>query len=290
MVWEDYLSLLSWRGCPVFLRDFRSLKAEGARSVDDLKNTVSHPETKQFLTTDKYWWKQAEKDFKTCGQNGFRLTWPGKEDYPTAFFKLDCPPVSLTYMGNLPSGEKYFPLTVVGSRKGHETALNWMDFYLPKIIQTGKVCLVSGGARGVDQKAHSIAIRLGLPTVCFLPSGLSCFYPADLNSFKREVLNGGGAFISCFPLSIPMRKSFFHIRNRLMACYSKLVFVAQAQLRSGTMLTAQKALDCGVPVATLPGPPLSSAWTGNLQLIYDGAFLLRDGVDLSLLIESLVFG
>ena len=78
-----------------------------------------------------------------------------------------------------------------------------------------------------------------------------------------------------------MRKSFFHIRNALLACYSKLVLVGQAQIRSGTMLTARKALDYGVPVA--------APWTGNLQLIYDGAYLLRDDIDLSLLIESVTY-
>ena len=291
MIWEDYLSLLAWQGCKIFLRDFKSLKADCPRSIEDIKHIICHPEAKQFLIHNKHWWKKAEKDYKTCFQKGYKLTWPGKKDYPASFLKLSAPPLSVTYLGHLPckEEERSFPLTIVGSRKGHEIALNWMDFYLPKIIHTKKVCLVSGGARGVDQKVHSIAVRLGSPTVCFLPSGLDCFYPASLNFFKKSVLNHGGAFISCFPPTVQMHKSFFHIRNGLMACYSKLVLVGQAQLRSGTMLTAQKALDCGVPVATLPGPPLSALWTGNLQLIYDGAYLLRDDKDLSLLIESLIY-
>ena len=85
-----------------------------------------------------------------------------------------------------------------------------------------------------------------------------------------------------------MQKSFFHIRNRLMACYSLLVVILQAQIRSGTMLTAKSAADYGTPVAVLPGPALAPAFTGNLQLLYDGAFLLRDQMDLALLIESLL--
>ena len=53
------------------------------------------------------------------------------------------------------------------------------------------------------------------------------------------------------------------------------------------MMTARKALDLGRPVAALPGPPLSPLFAGNLQLIYDGAFLLRDGADLALFLQSL---
>ena len=291
MVWSDYLALLSWQGCKILLKDFQSLKRVHPNSAEDFKHIVSLPETKQFLTYNKHWWKKAEEDHKTCSRKGYQLTWPGKEDYPASFLSLDEPPVSLTYLGDLPRLEKerYFPLTMVGSRKSHEIALNWMDFYLPKIVHSKKICLVSGGARGIDQKVHSIAIRQSSPTVCFLPSGLDYFYPAGLLYFKKSILNHGGVFISCFPPDAQMRKPFFHIRNELLACYSKLVLVGQAQIRSGTMLTARKALDHGVPVATLPGPPLSAPWTGNLQLIYDGAYLLRDDRDLTLLIESITY-
>ncbi|MCY4513269.1 MAG: DNA-processing protein DprA [Bdellovibrionales bacterium] len=291
MVWADYLALLTWQGCKVFLKDFESLTTFNPHTIEDIKSIVSHSETKQFLIHNKYWWKKAEENYKSFSQKGYKLTWPGKEDYPSSFLKLNSPPLSLTYLGDLLRLEKeqYFPLTIVGSRKGQETALNWMDFYLPKIIRTKKICLVSGGARGIDQKVHSIAIRLSSPTVCFLPSGLDFFYPSGLLQFKKSILDHGGVFISCFPPEFEMRKPFFHIRNELLACYSRLVLVGQAQIRSGTMLTAQKALNYGVPVAALPGPPLSAAWTGNLQLLYDGAYLLRDETDLSLLIESLIY-
>ena len=289
MLLGDYLSLLTWRGCRIFLQDFKRLQEDPPRSPERFKNTVCHPESREFLIRNRSWWKTAEEDYKQCSQKNYRITWPGKEDYPLSFLKLDDPPLSITYLGNLPhcDGGGYFPMTVVGSRKGHEIVFNWMDFYLSKILKEKKICLISGGARGVDQKAHSTALRLNSPTVCFLPSGLDRFYPDNLNFLKKGILDCGGGFISCFSPWEEMRKPFFHIRNRLMACYSKLVFVAQAQIRSGTMLTAGKALDCGAPVAVLPGPPLSVLWTGNLQLIYDGAHIVRDDVDLSLLIESL---
>ena len=288
MVWEDYLALLSWQGCKVFCNDFKKLKRTSIQSIEDIKDICSHPDSKIFLNKHPDWWKRAESDYKKCYGRGYKITWPGKKDYPLAFFKLNRPPVILTYLGSLSQNEEgYFPLTFVGSRESQDMVFEWMDFYLPKVVKEKKICLVSGGARGVDQKAHCIAVRIKFPTVCFLPSGLNCFYPSSLHGLKKSILDYGGAFVSCFHPDTPMYKSFFHIRNQLMACYSKLVCVGQAQMRSGTMLTAQKALNYGVSVAVLPGPPLSVSWGGNLQLLYDGAFLIRDDVDLFLLVESL---
>ena len=132
-----------------------------------------------------------------------------------------------------------------------------MDFYLPSLIQEKHICVVSGGARGIDQKAHSIAIRSKSPSLCFLPSGLDHFYPESLKSLRKGILDSGGTFISCFPPWAKMYKSYFHIRNSLMSAYSSLVVILQAQIRSGTMLTARKALDYGIPLGVLPGPALS---------------------------------
>ena len=285
MILESYLALLSWQGCRICLKDFKTFRSFCPNTPEKLVQLVSHKETKSFLLQNPHWWRKAESHYKLCRQKGYRVTWPGQPDYPQSFLQFeDLPPV-LTYLGHL--NGKGCPVTVVGSRKSSELTLNWMDFFLPKVIQEQGLSIVSGGARGVDQKAHLIAIRLKTPTLCFLPSGLDHFYPAGLNQLKTAILDSGGAFVSSFPPDFKMRKFCFYIRNRLMACFSLLVLILQAELRSGTMLTARKALDCGVPVGTISGPPLSPLFTGNLQLLYDGAFLLRDGLDLALLVESL---
>lgn len=280
--------MLTWQGCQAPLNDFNRINEEEPfrDPTERLKQLVSSENTKSFLAQNPDWWKKAESCYKLCIQKGYQITWPGEKSYPKPFLRFyEAPPV-LTYIGSLPK-KSDFSVTIVGSRKSAETALNWMDFFLPKVIKKYSLWIVSGGARGIDQKAHSIAILLKTPTVCFLPSGLDHIYPAQLNHLRNGILESGGAFVSCFPPGFRMHKAFFHIRNRLMACFSSLVLALQAEKRSGTMLTAQKALDCGLPVGTLPGSPLSPLWTGNLQLLYDGAFLLRDSLDLSILVENL---
>lgn len=288
MIWPDYLSLLSWQGCKILLQDFINLNNQVVQNPENFVSVVSLLETKEYLTHNKHWWKKAESDYKHCESKNYQLFYPGKPAYPKKFlYFFDTVPILLS-LGDLPSEKNYFPVTFVGSRRADELVLNWMDFYLSSLIQEKKICVVSGGARGIDQKAHTIAIRSKSPTLCFLPSGLDHFYPDSLNLLRKGVLDNGGAFVSCFPPWARMYKSYFHIRNGLMATYSSLVLILQAQIRSGTMLTARKSLEYGIPLAALPGPTLSSRWTGNLQLLYDGAYLIRDNIDLSLLIESLM--
>ena len=288
MNWFDYLSLLSWQNCKITKKDFMSLQNQDIQSPENLTSIVSTMETKEYLIENKHWWKKAEQDYKHLKERNYQLLSPNHPSYPKQFLDFfENTPIFLV-LGDLPFENKLLPITFVGSRKADELVLNWMDFYLPSLIKEKPICIVSGGARGIDQKAHTIAIRSQKPTLCFLPSGLDCFYPSSLNKIKTAVLDNGGAFISCFPPWAEMQKSYFHIRNSFMSAYSALVVILQAQMRSGTMLTAKKSMDFGVPLAVLPGPPLSVNWTGSLQLIYDGAHLIRDNIDLSLLIESVV--
>ena len=287
MNWFDYLSLLSWQNCKITKRDFMNLQSQEIQNPENLTSIVSTIETKEYLTSNKYWWKKAETDYKRCQKRNYQLLAPNHPAYPNQFLDFfDSAPIFLV-LGDLSFQTTFSPITFVGSRKADELILNWMDFYLPPLLKEKQICIVSGGARGIDQKAHKIAIRSQQPTLCFLPSGLDHIYPDSLNLIKSAILDNGGAFISSFPPWARMQKSYFHIRNSFMSAYSDLVVILQAQLRSGTMLTAKKSLDFGVPLGVLPGPPLSVNWTGNLQLIYDGAYLIRDNVDLTLLIESL---
>ena len=278
----DYLALLSFQNCKISGADFKNIKKTD--KPEDFAKKLSFEKTREYLESHKNWWKQAEQDYLYCKKRNYQLLSPQHKNYPQKILK---------YYESLPIfwvlGEIFEQtrITFVGSRSADSLALNWMDFYLPSVIKQQSILTVSGGARGIDQKAHKIAIRCQKPTLCFLPSGLDKLYPSSLIDIKSAVLDNGGAFISSFAPWAPMQKSHFHIRNAFMSAYSDLVVILQAQKRSGTMLTAQKALELGTPLAVLPGPVLSARWTGNLELIYDGANLIRDSIDLSVLIESL---
>ncbi len=289
MEWADYLSLLTWQNCPIRAKDFARIEVATSelQTPENFTDVLSSLEAKEYVSHNRLWWKKAEKDYKYCQNRNYQLLHPGKKAYPRQLISFfDSPPI-FCFLGEWPSKEMDTPITFVGSRQADHQVFHWMDFYLPSLLKEKQICVLSGGARGVDQKAHAVAIRSQSPTLCFLPCGLDHLYPESLNRLKRGILNCGGAFVSSWPPWEKMQKPYFHIRNGYMSALSSLVVILQAQLRSGTMLTAKKSLDYGIPLAVLPGPALSAHWTGNLQLLYDGAYLIRDNIDLSLLISAI---
>lgn len=285
--WLEYLAFLSWQKQIVKLEDFKNVlrQSENIRSVEDLRFHVSHPETKQFLHINKEWWKQAEQNKKECERMGVKTAWPFHTDYPKPLLHCEQAPVLISWKGQA-CWKDHFLLSVVGSRKASADTLLWMDVHLSQFLKKRKLCVMSGGARGVDQKAHALCLSSGNPTVCFLPCGMKHYYPADLRKWTSSILDSGGALLSVFNSDDMMRKSYFHIRNRVLAFMSDMVFIMQAELRSGTMVTARYALHAGTVICTLPGSPLYSIYQGNLQLINDGAFMIRDNMDLETLYHS----
>ena len=287
MEWKKYFALLSWQKQMVLMDDFHQLNKqyERIKSFEDLYPFFSTPSTQRYLSENKNWWKKAEKQLKICEKQDIQLTWPGQYDYPPLLYYYKNSPVLLSYKG-FPAWLKNFQFCVVGSRKIHPSTSQWMDHFLSLFLKKHPVRLLSGGARGVDQKGHALAIRSQTPTVCFLPCGLSSIYPKNLIEWQKPLLQTGGAFLSPFPPEFQVQKSSFHYRNSIMAKMSHLVFILQAEERSGSMLTAQKSAHLGVTLCTLPGPVMNPLFAGNLKLINEGIFMIRDDQDLSTLYQA----
>jgi len=155
-----------------------------------------------------------------------------------------------------------------------------MQRELAPFLRECGVQVVSGGARGVDQWAHRLAIDSRQSTVCILPSGLLNAYPPAAEPLWARILESGGCLMSTCALNEPMRKHFFHVRNRWIAGLSDLCLVVEANRRSGSLLTAKLANDESREVCTLPVSPMSSQGLGNLDLLMSGATMVRDRHDL----------
>jgi DNA processing protein len=175
-------------------------------------------------------------------------------------------------------------IAVVGARQVHPWVIEWLDHELLPVLKERPIGIVSGGARGVDQQAHRLAIRAGAPTIVVVPSGLNYKYPSDLRSFQRFKNVG---FLSEYEPDSLMRKYYFHRRNQLIAALAPLCLVVQASEKSGTMITAQQAIHMGQWVAALPGLPIDSFMSGNNQLLFDGALIVRNKNDLLSIIDRI---
>lgn len=211
--------------------------------------------------------------------SGVNLLCYGEELYPLDCYWMSDPPLTLSYLGS-PAWLNGSTLAVVGSREPTFESVQWMEKEFTTFCEKAHPCVISGGARGVDQKSHSIALRQHKTTVVVLPSGLGSLYPESLKDWVGPILDQGGSFLSEYSYEQKMHKHLFHHRNRLIAALGKATLLIEARRRSGTLITAQQALLLGRPVWVVPGHPLDSHFGGSLDLLSDGASLIRDAEDL----------
>lgn len=216
---------------------------------------------------------------------GYGFACFGEELYPADFYLMEDPPLAVSFLGS-PAWLLGRSLSVVGSRDPRDESVSWMEMEFGEFLNQERVHVVSGGARGIDQKAHSLALRRDLPTTVILPSGLGSIYPSALESWKKSVLASGGCFLSEYAFEQPMRKHFFLHRNRLIAALGQMILLVEARRRSGSLISADQAIKVGRPVMVVPGHPQDKNFSGNLDLLADGALLVRDAQDLGFFYRS----
>lgn len=243
------------------------------------------PEFRIFQERTKSFWRQGEDEIKRYRQRGFVFLTPEDEDYPVNLRCMNDPPWVLSVIGN-PKVLSEPCLSVVGAREPLAESLVWMDEQLGIVLKKAPLVLVSGGARGIDQRAHQLSLRAARPTVLFLPSGLLQLYPQSLCEWMAPVLETGGAFVSEFHPRAPMRKWHFQMRNRLIAGLSWDTLVVEARYRSGTWLTARLALEMGRGLCVVQGSAMEPKQSGNVILIAEGAAPLTNAQDLVIFLQA----
>lgn len=216
---------------------------------------------------------------------GVLFTYPTHVYFPVAFRNLIRPPLLLSFKGS-PVWLSHDFLSVVGSRNPSSSSVQWMEVHLSEILRTHNIGLASGGAHGIDQKAHLLCLFSKKPTIVFSPSGVSELYPKTLCFFAEQILEQGGAVISEYSPNEKMQKGFFVQRNRLIAGISKAVLLVEAGRRSGTLITANYAIEQNKPLWVVPSHPFDTKSLGGLDLLQEGATMVRDAEDLNLFIDT----
>ncbi|MFW8637080.1 DNA-processing protein DprA [Cribrihabitans pelagius] len=136
--------------------------------------------------------------------------------------------------------------------------------------------VVSGLARGVDTAAHEGALETG--TVAVLAGGADVVYPAS-NAALAARIGETGVILSEQPMGLAPQARHFPRRNRIIAGIARATVVVEAAARSGSLITAQQALDYGREVLAVPGHPFDARASGCNMLIRDGAQLVRGAED-----------
>ena len=193
------------------------------------------------------------------------------ENYPAALREIHDPPFLLYMKGTLTPADAA-AIGVVGSRRtthyGKEQAKK-LSFQLAKAGFT----IVSGLARGIDTAAHEAALAANGRTLAVLGSGIGNVYPPE-NQALADRIAGSGAVLSEFPVLYVPDKQSFPLRNRIVAGLSQGLLVVEAPVRSGSLITANQALEQGRTVFAVPGPIDRPTSEGCHRLIQQGATLV----------------
>lgn len=217
-----------------------------------------------------------------CEKQNINILTLDHEDYPEMLKYINDPPLVLFVRGNIPHSNA---IAVVGSRRasgyGIETAVR-----LSSELASAGILVVSGMARGIDTAAHCGALNAGFKTVAVLGCGVDIPYPPENRDLMERIISYG-AVISEYPPGTPPAGYHFPGRNRIISGMALGTVVIEAGIKSGSLITANYALDQGREVFAVPGDITHYNSMGTNRLIKDGAKVVLDVNDI---LEELNFG
>ncbi len=215
---------------------------------------------------------------KECRRHGITLLAYGDNKYPEKLRVIAEPPVLLYLKGKLPNVDETPTVCIVGPREssgfGQKAA-----YSLGYRLASARMTVVSGGARGCDFYAHSGALKANGKTVLIMGCGIEADYLRE-NAELRHAVAENGCLISEYPPFERASKFTFPVRNRLLSALSDAVIVVEAKARSGTLNTANHALNQGKEIFVIPGSPADENYAGSNALLRDGARPLLDISDI----------
>ncbi len=200
------------------------------------------------------------------------------ELYPKALKNIDNPPLVLFVVGDISGLDNELLLTVVGTRKESLYGKRASELICSELCVSG-FSIVSGLAKGGDTTAHITALKCGARTYGFLACGLDIDYPYNKASLKNAIFKNGAVITEFLPGMEPLRENF-RIRNRLMSGISVGTLVVESPKRSGTLITANHALNQGKDVFAVPSGIFWYNGVGTNELIKNGAKPVKDALDI----------
>lgn len=234
---------------------------------EDTANAISHWERDIDLAGE----------LKRITEFGCQIVVQSDPEYPELLKQIYDPPIVLYVKGQLLAKDKN-SVAMVGSRMTTPYGMEVSRKLGYQLAYLG-VTVVSGGARGIDSAAHQGALSAKGRTIAVLGTGINIVFPPE-NADLYERIATNGALITQFPFNRPGDKQSFPIRNRIVAGMTLGTVVVEANLTSGSLITARFAADYGRQVFAVPGRVDSPRSKGCHELIKQGAKLCEGAEDI----------
>jgi DNA processing protein len=224
---------------------------------------------------------EAEAEIEAGERLGASLILRGDAAFPPLLAALDAPPPLLWAHGRTELLVKP-TVAIVGARSASAAGRRFAQDLAADLGAAGWV-IVSGMARGIDAAAHVGALASG--TVAVLAGGIDDAFPPENVELIAQVRERG-CLVSERPPGFTARAKDFPRRNRIISGLAKGVVVVEAELRSGSLITARLAGEQGREVFAVPGSPLDPRARGANNLLRQGACLVEDADDVRRVLEG----
>ncbi len=204
-------------------------------------------------------------------EKGISIIYPEKSQYPYKLRHIHIPPQLLYVKGRIKNSLNEYNKTigVVGSRNPSIYGGEVCRYFCEGLAEAG-YNIVSGMAKGIDGIAHSATLSKDGYTIAVLGSGINVAYPRSNIELYTQI-EEHGAIISEYGLDVTPNPWQFPVRNRIISGLSDSVLVVEARANSGSLITAEHALDQGRIVYSVPGRILDKNSEGNNNILREGA-------------------
>lgn len=224
--------------------------------------------------TDLKYKSYAEKKLEQIKKTDVKILTISHNEYPAMLKYIYDPPCVMYTRGSFL--EEEYCIAIVGSRKASNYGIRVARDIAYQLAKCG-VTIVSGMARGIDSAAHSGALEAKGRTIAVLGCGPDVVYPAENKNLMKRIIDSGSVVSEYMPGTSPM-PAFFPARNRIISGISLGVVIIEANEKSGSLITANCALEQGREVFAVPGNIGSRNSLGTNALIKEGAKLVM-GID-----------
>lgn len=257
-------------------------KNEMMLAIANSNITIKEPKTYECLEDlfdklkSKVNTKKINSDMSYIEKNHIELINFFDNSYPQNLKNIDYPPIVLFVKGKLDISKFFF--AIVGTRYPSGYGEKCTQFFSKELTLSG-FSIVSGLARGIDSIAHKSCINNNGYSVGVLGCGIDVVYPRE-NQALFDLMSEKGAIISEFAISTPPNAYNFPRRNRIITGLSEGLLVVEADIKSGSLISARYAQDQSKPVFAVPGEIFAKRSLGTNQLIKDGAYLAQEPSDI----------
>jgi DNA processing protein len=190
----------------------------------------------------------------------------GEINYPVRLRSIGDPPAFIYVKGTLPD-DWNAAIAIIGTRTPSPVSLDVTNEIVEALSHTRACVVVSGLALGIDTAAHASALKNRLRTVAVLGHGLDRIYPRNNAALARQIIDGGGALLSEYPVGVPVRRFRLDRRDRIQSALSSTTVLVESAIDGGSMRNVNFAKHQGRHVIALEPLGAGADWSGNSFLL-----------------------